>query len=83
MNLKELSRIKTRYGSVGADRKLVVEAFSSGKLRALANDFRGLDSSFFMWGTKLGVEWDKITDQEIKTNTKPVKKGCRRSEGIR
>jgi len=75
MNLKELSRIKTRYGSVGADRKLVTEAFSSGKLRALANDFRGLDSSFFMWGTKLGVEWDKITDKEIKTNTKPVKKG--------
>ena len=75
MELAQLSKISTRYGSIGTDKKLVVESFSSGKLRALANDFRGLDSSFFMWGTKLGVEWDKITDQEIKTNTKPVKKG--------
>ncbi len=28
-----------------------------------------------MWGAKLGVEWDKITDKEIETNTKPKKKG--------
>tara|TARA_B100000214_G_scaffold96233_1_gene66836 strand:+ start:521 stop:1612 length:1092 start_codon:yes stop_codon:yes gene_type:complete len=74
-DLSQLSRISTRYGSVGVDKKLVVESFKSGKLRALANKWRGLDSSFFMWGAKLGVEWDKITDQDIKTSNKPVKKG--------
>ena len=26
-------------------------------------------------GVKLGVEWDKIKDSEIETNTKPKKKG--------
>ena len=32
---------------------------------------------FYIWsyGSKLGIEWDKITDKEIETNTKPKKKG--------
>jgi hypothetical protein len=75
MSLKELSKIKTRYGSIGTDKKLVVEAFKSGKLRALTNDWRGLDSDFWSYGAKLGIQWDQITDQEIETNTKPKKKG--------
>ena len=54
---------------------LITEKFAAGKLRALTNHWQGLESQFFMWGAKLGVEWDKITDSEIKTNTKPVKKG--------
>jgi len=54
---------------------ILSEAFKSGKLRALANNWQGLDGDFFSYGSKLGVEWDKITDQEIKTNTKPIKKG--------
>ena len=28
-----------------------------------------------VYGSKLGIEWDKITDAEIETNTKPKKKG--------
>ena len=75
MSLKELSKIRTRYGSIGTDKKLVVEAFKSGKLRALSNDLRGLDSDFWSYGAKLGIQWDQITDQEIETNTKPKKKG--------
>ena len=52
------------------------EAFAAGKLRALrGNDWNGLDSAFWSYGAKLGIQWDKITDREIKTNTKPVKKG--------
>ena len=51
------------------------EAFASGKLRALTNKWQGLDSTFFAYGAKLGIEWDKITDKEIETNTKPKKKG--------
>ena len=52
------------------------EAFAAGKLRALrGNDWNGLDSAFWSYGAKLGIQWDKITDSEIKTNTKPVKKG--------
>ena len=54
---------------------ILSEAFASGKLRSLANNWRGIDSSFWSYGAKLGIEWDKITDKEIKTNTKPVKKG--------
>ena len=58
------------------EHKIVLsEAFASGKLRALSNKWRGLDGDFFSYGSKLGIEWDKITDKEIKTNTKPVKKG--------
>jgi len=75
MSLRELSKIKTRYGSVGINRKLVVESFKAGKLRALTNDWRGIDSNFWSYGAKLGIEWDKITDQEIETNAKPKKKG--------
>ena len=75
MSLRELSKIKTRYGSVGINRKLVVESFKAGKLRALTNDWRGLDSNFWSYGAKLGIEWDKITDEEIETNAKPKKKG--------
>ena len=75
MSLRELSKIKTRYGSVGINRKLVVESFKAGKLRALTNDWRGLDSNFWSYGAKLGIEWDKITDAEIETNAKPKKKG--------
>ena len=74
-NLKELSQIKTRYGRIGVDKKMVVESFSSGKLRALTNKWQGLDSDFWSYGAKLGIQWEKITDKEIKTNTKPVKKG--------
>ena len=74
-NLKELSQIKTRYGRIGVDKKMVVESFSSGKLRALTNKWRGNDSDFWSYGAKLGIQWEKITDKEIKTNTKPVKKG--------
>ena len=73
--MKELSRIKTRYGSVGIDKQLVVESFKSGKLRALTNNWRGSDSDFWSYGAKLGIEWNKITDAEIETNTKPKKKG--------
>ena len=54
---------------------LMTEAFASGKLRALTNDLSGLDSSFWSYGAKLGIQWDKITDKEIETNTKPKKKG--------
>ena len=58
------------------EHKIVMnEAFASGKLRALSNHWQGLEAQFFMWGAKLGVEWDKITDSEIETNTKPKKKG--------
>ena len=75
MDLSQLSRISTRYGSIGTDKKLVVESFKSGKLRAFTNDWRGLDSDFWSYGAKLGVQWDKITDEEIETNAKPKKKG--------
>ena len=54
---------------------IMTEAFRAGKLRVLANNWRGLDSSFWSYGAKLGIEWDKITDAEIETNTKPKKKG--------
>ena len=54
---------------------LITEKFAAGKLRALTNHWQGLESQFFMWGAKLGVEWDKITDSEIEPNTKPKKKG--------
>ena len=54
---------------------VMTEAFKSGKLRALTNKWQGLDSTFFAYGSKLGIEWDKITDAEIETNTKPKKKG--------
>ena len=74
-DIKQLSQISTRYGNVGTDKKLVVEAFKSGKLSALTNDWRGLDSNFWSYGAKLGIEWDKITDEEIETNAKPKKKG--------
>lgn len=53
---------------------LISERFASGKLRALTNHWQGLEAQFFMWGAKLGVEWDKITDSEIETNTKPKEK---------
>ena len=52
------------------------ESFKAGKLRALVgNQWSGLDSSFWSYGAKLGIQWDKITDAEIETNTKPKKKG--------
>ena len=54
---------------------LISERFASGKLRALTNHWQGLEAQFFMWGAKLGVEWNKITDSEIETSTKPKKKG--------
>ena len=54
---------------------IMTEAFRAGKLRALSNEFRGNDSDFWSYGAKLGIEWDKITDKEIETNTKPKKKG--------
>ena len=54
---------------------LMTEAFASGKLRALTNNWRGSDSDFWSYGAKLGIQWDKITDKEIETNTKPKKKG--------
>ena len=50
---------------------LITEKFAAGKLRALTNHWQGLETQFFMWGAKLGVEWDKIKDSEIETNTKP------------
>ena len=50
---------------------LITEKFAAGKLRALTNHWQGLEAQFFMWGAKLGVEWDKIKDSEIETNTKP------------
>ena len=53
----------------------MTESFRAGKLRALSNEFRGNDSDFWSYGAKLGIEWDKITDKEIETNTKPKKKG--------
>ena len=53
----------------------MTESFKAGKLRALTNDWRGLDSTFWSYGAKLGIQWDKITDAEIETNTKPKKKG--------
>ena len=54
---------------------IMTESFKSGKLRALTNDWRGLDSTFWSYGAKLGIQWEKITDAEIETNTKPKKKG--------
>ena len=55
---------------------IVTESFKAGKLRALVgNQWSGLDSTFWSYGAKLGIEWNKITDKEIETNTKPKKKG--------
>jgi len=54
---------------------IMTESFKAGKLRALTNDWRGLDSTFWSYGAKLGIQWDKITDAEIETNAKPKKKG--------
>ena len=54
---------------------IMTEAFASGKLRALTNRWRGNDSDFWAYGAKLGIQWEKITDKEIETNTKPKKKG--------
>jgi len=55
---------------------IMTEAFAAGKLRALSsNDWNGLDSAFWSYGAKLGIQWDKITDKQIETNTKPKKKG--------
>ena len=54
---------------------IMTESFKAGKLRALTNDWRGLDSTFWSYGAKLGIQWEKITDAEIETNTKPKKKG--------
>ena len=54
---------------------IMTEAFRAGKLRALSNEFRGNDSDFWSYGAKLGIEWNKITDKEIQTSTKPKKKG--------
>ena len=54
---------------------IITESFKAGKLRALTNDWRGLDSTFWSYGAKLGIQWDKITDAEIETNAKPKKKG--------
>jgi len=55
---------------------IMTESFASGKLRALVgNQWSGLDSTFWSYGAKLGIEWDKITDAEIETNAKPKKKG--------
>ena len=54
---------------------IMTESFASGKLRALTNDMNGLDSTFWSYGAKLGIQWDKITDAEIETNAKPKKKG--------
>tara|TARA_B110000858_G_C17715527_1_gene432693 strand:+ start:57 stop:1118 length:1062 start_codon:yes stop_codon:yes gene_type:complete len=52
------------------------ESFKAGKLRALVgNRWSGLDSTFWSYGAKLGIEWNKITDKEIETNAKPKKKG--------
>ena len=53
----------------------MTESFKSGKLRALTNRWRSNDADFWSYGAKLGIEWDKITDAEIETNTKPKKKG--------
>ena len=39
------------------------ESFKAGKLRALVgNEWSGLDSTFWSYGAKLGIQWDKITD---------------------
>ena len=54
---------------------IMTESFKAGKLRALTNDWRGLDSTFWSYGAKLGIQWEKITDEEIETNAKPKKKG--------
>jgi len=55
---------------------IVTESFKAGKLRALVgNQWSGLDSTFWSYGAKLGIQWDKITDAEIETNAKPKKKG--------
>ena len=54
---------------------VMTESFKAGKLRALTNDMRGLDSTFWSYGAKLGIQWEKVTDAEIETNAKPKKKG--------
>ena len=54
---------------------IMTESFAAGKLRALTNNWRGNDSDFWSYGAKLGIEWNKITDKEIQTSTKPKKKG--------
>ena len=45
---------------------IMTESFAAGKLRALTNNWRGNDSDFWSYGAKLGIEWDKITDKEIR-----------------
>jgi len=55
---------------------IVTESFKAGKLRALVgNQWSGLDSTFWSYGAKLGIQWEKIKDTEIETNAKPKKKG--------
>ena len=69
MNLKELSKITTRYTN------RLDEAFSSPILRKLVNNWRGVDSAFFQYGAKLGIEWNKVEDRHIEKLAKPKKKG--------
>ena len=54
---------------------IMTESFKAGKLRVLANNWSGNDADFWSYGAKLGIEWNKITDKEIETNTKPKKRG--------
>ena len=53
---------------------VMTEAFKSGKLRALTNKWQGLDSDFWSYGAKLGIQWEKITDKEIRTVSNEIKK---------
>ena len=53
----------------------MTEAFKSGKLHINKQMAEEMIQTFWSYGAKLGIEWDKITDKEIETNTKPKKKG--------
>ena len=54
---------------------IMTESFKAGKLRVLANNWSRNVADFWSYGAKLGIEWNKITDKEIETNTKPKKRG--------
>tara|TARA_Y100000361_G_scaffold24577_1_gene19630 strand:- start:332 stop:1348 length:1017 start_codon:yes stop_codon:yes gene_type:complete len=56
-------------------RGILSEAFRSSILRKMTNNFTGLDKDFFSYTAKHGVQWDKITDDQLTMSKTPKKKG--------
>ena len=53
---------------------IMTEAFASGKLRALTNKWQGLDSDFWSYGAKLGIQWEKLQIKKLKLILNQLKK---------